>query len=110
MNVTELFCDVDDFCQVFIPSWMKSTLPPAPKGKKRNRKFRMSPAEIMTLLILFHRSHYRDFKSFYTAYVPQVLNNYFPERLSYNRFIELSQSVLIPLCAYLQTRTKVLPL
>jgi hypothetical protein len=77
---------------------------PEEKSRTRNRKFTMSPAEVMTLLILFHRSAYRNFKRFYNDYVPFVLNREFPERVSYNRFIELAQSVLVPLCAYLSTR------
>ena len=36
--------------------------------------------------------------------MPSVLKPEFPKRVSYNRFIELAQSVLIPLCAYLYTR------
>lgn len=102
MGTTELFCDIDDFCKVFIPSWLKSMLPE--ERRRRNRKFTMSPAEIMTVLILFHRSGQRNFKQFYNGYVPFVLNREFPERVSYNRFIELAQSVLVPLCAYLSTR------
>lgn len=102
MDTTELFCDIDDFCKVFIPSWIKSMLPA--ERQRRNRKFTMSPAEVMTLLILFHQSAYRNFKQFYTHYVPVVLSREFPKRVSYNRFIELAQSVLVPLCAYLSTR------
>ena len=33
-----------------------------------------------------------------------MLNGEFPKRVSYNRFVELAQSVLVPLCAYLSTR------
>ena len=102
MGATELFCDIDDFCKVFIPSWVKS-MPPSERPV-RNRKFTMSPSEVMTLLILFHRSSYRNFKHFYIDYAPSGLNKKFPKRVSYNRFIELAQSVLVPLCAYLSTR------
>jgi hypothetical protein len=100
MNVTEIFCDVDDFCLVFLPSWLKSLLP----EEKPKRAFVMSPSEVMTILILFHSSHYRDFKNYYLHYIPRILGEEFPKRVSYNRFVELSQSVMIPLCAYLHTR------
>lgn len=102
MNVTEIYCDVDDFCKVFLPAWQTSLLPE--KQNKRQRAFRMSPAEVMTLLILFQSSNHRDFKHYYTNHVACVLKRAFPNRVSYNRFIELAQSVLIPLCAYLHTR------
>ena len=102
MNITAIFCDVDDFCKLFIPAWQRSLLPE--EVPQRHRKFTMSPAEVMTLLILFHRSSYRNLKNFYTHYVPMVLGREFPNRVSYNRFVELEQSLLGPLCAYLHTR------
>ena len=102
MNITAIFCDVDDFCKLFIPAWQRSLLPE--EVPQRHRKFTMAPAEVMTLLILFHRSSYRNLKHFYTHYVPMVLGQEFPNRVSYNRFVELEQSLLMPLCAYLLTR------
>ena len=62
----------------------------------------MSYAEVMTILILFHQSHYRNFKWFYREYVSKTLNDAFPNLVSYNRFVELQKSVLIPLCYLLQ--------
>ena len=100
--LTKLFSDTDDFCGVFIPVWLQSLLS---DGKpKREREFTMSPSEVMTILILFHCSGFRNLKAFYTGYVPFVLGKEFPNRVSYNRFVELEQSVLVPLCAYLNTR------
>jgi hypothetical protein len=56
----------------------------------------------MTILILFHQSHYRDFKAFYLQHVQVHLCREFPGLVSYTRFIELIPSVLLPLCAYLR--------
>ena len=40
----ETYCDVDDFCQLFIEPWQNSLLK---KGvRKRRRPCRLSPAEI----------------------------------------------------------------
>jgi hypothetical protein len=72
--------------------------------KKSKRKSRLSESEIMTILILFHQSHYQNFKQFYLCYVVNILSKEFPKRVSYNRFIELERSVLIPLYVYLETR------
>ena len=36
--------------------------------------------------------------------MPRVLKSEFPKRVSYTRFVELAQSVFLPLCAYLYTR------
>nr|WP_115712699.1 hypothetical protein [Legionella sainthelensi] len=59
----EIFCDIDDFCK----QWFKETFPyllPTP-NRKRQRACKMSASEIMTIVILFHLSHYRTFKDYY---------------------------------------------
>ena len=40
-------------------------------------------SEIMTILIHFHQSHYRDFKAYYLLHVCRHLTGAFPQRLSY---------------------------
>jgi hypothetical protein len=64
----------------------------------------LHPSEIMTILILFHQSHYRDFKAYYTQYVQRHLPDEFPASVSYHRFVELMPTVLVPLVANLYTR------
>jgi len=64
----------------------------------------MHESEVMSIVILFHCSHYRNFKHYYLQYVSKVWREEFPNLVSYNRFIELSHSVIVPLCAYLNTR------
>ena len=102
MSLEALFCDVDDFCQVFLPDWRGQQLTTG--ERKRQRSTRLSVSEIMTIMIHFHQSHYRDFKSYYLCYVQRTLKPAFPKLLSYTRFISLMPSVLIPLCVYLQSR------
>jgi len=100
-NLIGTFCDVDDFCKVFIPEWEARLIT---NGEiKRRRVKRMSNAEIMTIIISFHQSHYRDFKNYYLGYVAKHLKAYFPSLLSYTRFIEVMPSVIIPLNTYLTT-------
>ena len=101
MNLLELFCDVDDFCQDFIPQWQEQLI--SAGSKKRRKPSRLSFSEIMTLVIWFHQSHFRDFKAFYINMLA-FHRSEFPHLVSYNRFVELQQSVLIPLCAYLHSR------
>ncbi len=64
----------------------------------------MSPAELMTIIISFHQSNYRDFKNYYLGYVSKHLKNEFPSLLSYTRFIAIMPSVLVPLCSYLTSQ------
>jgi len=59
----------------------------------------------MTILIHFHQSNYRNFKAYYLEYVMTHLRNEFPGLVSYNRFVELIPSVIVPLNACLGTCT-----
>lgn len=52
----------------------------------------------MTLIIYFHMSRYRDFKTYYTRYIQPHLRGEFPYLVSYSRFVELMPLALLPLC------------
>ena len=107
MSLLKLFCNVDDFRKAFQPHWRRVAL--ARGGGQRGRSPRLSPSEIMTILIHFHQSHYRPFKAYYTEYVLIHRWAEFPALVSYNRFVELTPSVLVPLLAYLQQRQAAAP-
>lgn len=100
-SLLELFVSVDDFCQVFLPFWEQKLLQEG--SKKRRRTGQLSVSEIMTIIIHFHQSHYRDFKSYYIKHVCQHLQSEFPHLVSYERFVILMSSVLGPLSAYLKS-------
>lgn len=99
MNLLELFCDVDDFCQTFHTLQPQQALP----GTKRTRKrsLSMHPSEIMTLLIWFHCSAYRTFKDFYLKEAKVNLTAEFPDLPSYGRFVEWMSRCTLPLMCYL---------
>jgi hypothetical protein len=101
MSVLELFCAVDDFCRTFEPAWQTQCLTSG--SKQRNRARELALSEIMTILILFHQSHYRTFKAFYTEHVCVDLRSEFPTLVSYTRFVEFFPSALVPVCVYLHT-------
>ena len=101
MDLLGLFCEVDDFWQAFSPQWEKHLISEGVRKRKRSPK--LSESEIMTIVIHFHQSRYRDFKSYYTEHVVKHLSREFPELVSYSRFVELMPRVLVPLCVYLHT-------
>jgi hypothetical protein len=72
--------------------------------RRRCRRTRLHPAEILTSLILFQQSGYRTFKGFYTQHVQIALRQEFPRLLSYSRCVELMPRYLVPLAVYLHTR------
>lgn len=99
MSLTELFCNVDDFCQEFEPKWQQYQLE---NGlRMRRRKFSLTLSEIMTIIIHFHQSNYRTFKAYYTKYVSFYLRNAFPGLVSYSWFIRLMSQAFVPLVMYL---------
>ena len=102
MSLEDLFCDVDDFCRQFLPHWHRQQLQHG--ERKRRRGCRLTLSEIMTILIHFHQSHYRDFKAYYLFHVCRHLAGAFPQRLSYPRLVAVIPTALVPLCVYLQTR------
>jgi hypothetical protein len=101
-QVTEIFVSIDDFYLQFKKGMEKHQL--ANINKKRNRAYRMSASEVMTIMVLFHLSNFKDMKHFYLIYVKDHLKAEFPRTVSYNRFVELMQSVVFPLAIYLKTQ------
>ena len=102
MSILELYCSVDEFWQQFAPWWEQHLL--ASGHRQRSRATRLSPSELMTIVILFQQSGYRTFKAFYLREVQVHLRNEFPQLLSYGRFVELLPRVLVPLTVYLHTQ------
>ena len=102
MNILPIFCDIDDFCLLFEPAWHCRLL--ADGAKHRHKPSTLALSEVMTILVLFHSSGYRDLKTFYTQHVQKHLAGAFPRMVSYNRFVELQREALVPLWCYLQTR------
>ena len=106
-SVEELFCRVDDFCQAFEPQWERQP----PQGaqllgnglQRRKRARSLCLSEIMTILIGFHQSCYRNFKTYYQEWVQGHYQPEFPGLVSYGRFIEWIPSALLPLCAYVRS-------
>lgn len=107
MILEHLFCSVDDFCKEFLPKWRQELIDSGVgQEPKRKRQFKMSESEVMTIVIYFHTARFRDFKTYYTKYVQKYLRKEFPELVSYNRFVELMQSVLMPLCFFMLAQAK----
>lgn len=102
MDIVALFCDVDEFCLHFEPAFQQHLL--ASKARQRVRPGRMCLSEILTILILFHSSNYRNFKHFYLTQVQLHLHQEFPHQVRYNRFIELIPKALAALACYLKCR------
>jgi hypothetical protein len=97
-SLEELFCSVDDFCQNHEAQKLLSD-----GGNHRNRSRRLCLSEIMTIIIAFHQSHYRNFKAYYLENVCVHWRGYFPNLVTYQRFIDWIPSTLLLLCGYLKS-------
>ena len=103
MLITKIYCQLDDFYKSFEKHIKEKTFPKSNKG----RKPKLTIPEISTILVLFHLSGYSNFKRFYRDYVLTHLKSYFPDLVSYNRFVELIPSSITLLFAFLKFKTSI---
>ena len=102
-NLVEIFCMADEFCKEFYKVMEERQIAVSSGKKHRNKPSKLNDAEVITILIAFHLGGYRNLKHFYINYVQEHLKSYFPETVSYNRFVELQQKALLPMVLFLKT-------
>lgn len=100
-KVTALFCVIDDFCKHFEAENAGKLLLGEDGTKRRMRKASLSDSEIMTILLYFHFGSFRNFKHYYLFFIKGTLASYFPDAVSYNRFVEFESRVFFPLMFFL---------
>ena len=98
-DITELFCFVDDFAKAYEKCVKERQIS---DGRHRNptRTPAMSSGEMMTVMLLFHQSHYKNFKSFYVNELFEYKKE-FPAIISYERFVALEPRIMHPFLALL---------
>jgi hypothetical protein len=99
VDILSLFCEIDDFCKIFEKVWRTRQL--AGSKRRRNRRTRLSQSEVMTILVLYHQSGYKNLKSFYLQEIARHHSSDFPGLVSYHRFVELQSRCVMPLYFYL---------
>lgn len=103
-KITEIFFMADEFCKVFDQMLRRKGLVPHNPLRKRNyhRPGRLTHAEIITILIMFHCGGYRCLKHFYLGHICTNCRHLFPEVVSYNRFVELEKTVVVHLAVFIK--------
>ena len=96
-KITEIFYLTDEFCKEFQKSISGHLL-----GNSTKKKPIMSQSEVICILIIFHGMQHKNIKHFYLNYVQKHLIHLFPNTVSYNRFVELSQQVILPMTMFLK--------
>jgi len=82
-DITQIFGDLDDFCNQWSRQWQQQKQLPSMPKEKRCRS-RISVSEVMTIVIAFDGSGFRTFKEFYTLQVLPHWKKAFPNLVSYN--------------------------
>lgn len=104
LDLTVLFCDIDDFYQNFERYCERDVAKLPYDGVAKPYRSKLSISEVMTIVVAFHSSGYRTFKDFYTRQVLPNWKSAFPNLVSYGRFVELMPWSLMGLVHFLNTR------
>ena len=98
VDITALYCCLDDFCKVFA-DWEAHRLLPSEQTRQRSGK--LSRAEMLFIVVLFHLSPYKNFKVFYRYGIGGQYRACFDELPHYDRFVSLMPRLFVPLMVLL---------
>ena len=97
------FCRIDDFCIIY-EEQLKHKQIGEQKKRQYGCKAKLTTSEIMTILIMFQVTYYRNFKAYYNEFIGVYWKQYFPTIPSYNRFVEIIPQALAPLTCFITTQ------
>lgn len=102
-QLVTIFCEIDDFCNELDKHSQHYLLSGPTKGT-RGPACGLSISEIMTILVMFQMSRFRDFKNFYTGFLGLYYKRCFPKLPSYERFVNLINRAIFPLTIFTQLK------
>jgi len=100
IDITALYCCLDDFCKVF-EDWEAHRL--IPSEQTRQRRGKLSRSEMLFIMVLFHLSPFKHFKAFYHYGIGQQHRACFGDLPHYNRFVSLMPRLFAPLMVLLHS-------
>lgn len=100
-QLVAIFCQIDDFCKE-LDNYSEHYLLTGPSKGKRGPSSGLAVSEIMTILVMFQMSKFRDFKNFYRGFLAVYHKGYFPGMPSYERFISIMNRAIFPLTIFTQ--------
>lgn len=98
-----IFCEIDDFCKQ-LDEQTKGYLLTGPMKSKRGPASGLAISEIMTILVMFQMSKFRDFKNFYNGFLLAYHRSSFPKLPCYARFIAIMNRVIFPMTIFTQLK------
>jgi len=101
-RLTEVFCEVDDFCQAFEAQWQAYLIGSgaAPRGPQPG----LAVSEIITLLLVLHSTRFKYLKNFYQGCARPLLRQCFPSMPCYEQFVTVQKRAFVPLLFFLLSR------
>lgn len=102
-QLTDIFCELDDFCKT-LDTHTRDYMLTGPMKGKRGPSCGLAISEVMTILMMFQSSRVRDFKNFYSGLLCRYYKDCFPQLPCYAHFIRLMQRAIFPLCIFTQLR------
>lgn len=102
-QLVSIFCEVDDFCKE-LDQYSKHYFLTGPSKGKRGPECGLAASEIMTILVMFQMSRFRDFKNFYTGFLCVYHKSCFPRLPTYERFVNLMKRAIFPLTLFTQLK------
>lgn len=100
IDITTLFVCLDDFCKLYESSIKSKALPSC---KMRQRQGYLSLSEMLLIEILYHFSHYKNFKYFYIHDILGRHRDKFAKLPCYDRFVSSKKQLFMPLTILLQS-------
>ena len=102
--IISVFYEIDNFCKEFIPYMEQQCIQTGDKPVSLELPSRLTLSEAMTICAVFHLSGYRTFKWFYQELVLKNYRKFFPNLVSYNRFVELMPYTALPMVFFAHSR------
>jgi IS5 family transposase len=100
VDITALYCCLDDFCKAFA-DWEAHRLIPSPTTRQRSGK--LSRAEMLFIMVLFHLSAFKNFKVFYLYGIGHQHRACFRDLPHYDRFVSLMPRLFVPFMVLLHS-------
>jgi hypothetical protein len=86
IDITALYCCLDDFSKLFA-EWEAHRLIPSEQTRQRTGK--LSRSEMLFIMVLFHLSPFKHFKAFYRYGIGHQYRDCFGDLPRYDRFVSL---------------------
>lgn len=100
-KLIQLFITIDDFC-IALEAWKQKQV--QFKNKVTNTPT-VSDSELLTILVFYQCSGYKCFQYYYQELVATQLKTYFPQQITYERFVALLPRLLPGLYVFLKWQT-----